>query len=358
MRPTFSVDLQESLELAARKLRENGCGILPVTRDGFLEGVMTETNMVEALAKGMAMTDPVEGITQGGLTAMVSATGAEALRLFDTTKATALVVIDDGGRVLGILTPSDLYPKRLVPPRPPMVGGMATPFGVYLTTGSIRAGVGHLALVTTGMTMISLFTVATIISMAVGQWLTKHNVSPQVCGVVESALPILLFLVGMRSIPLSGTHAAEHKVVHAIERGEDLVPTVVRRMPRVHPRCGTNIAVGAMLFMGISNSGLLPGDYGILSPVIAVIATLMLWRPLGNAMQFYVTTKRPTDKQLAMGIQSGRELLEKYATAGTASANTWQRIVNSGMLHVVCGSLIAGLALRWIAGLLHLPLPF
>ncbi len=30
-------------------------------------------------------------------------------------------------------------------------------------------------------------------------------------------------------------------VVHAIEEGEDLTLEKVRPMPRVHPRCGTNL---------------------------------------------------------------------------------------------------------------------
>jgi uncharacterized protein YqhQ len=36
-------------------------------------------------------------------------------------------------------------------------------------------------------------------------------------------------------------------VVHAIERGEPLLAESVRAMPRVHPRCGTNIVAAAFL---------------------------------------------------------------------------------------------------------------
>src|SRR5579862_3821292 len=151
MRPTYTVDLQDSLELAARKMRENGGGIIPVTEGGFLSGAITESALAGALASGHEMSESVESVSHSIPTASPSTTGAEALRLFETRNCSTLVVIDGDGRVLGVLAPSDLYPKRLVPPRPPMVGGMATPFGVYLTTGSIRAGAGHLALITTGM---------------------------------------------------------------------------------------------------------------------------------------------------------------------------------------------------------------
>jgi CBS domain-containing protein len=339
MRPTFTVDLQDSIELAARKLRENGFDLLPVTQDGALAGVLTESSMTKALADGREMTDSVESLTCGALTGFPSTTGAEALRLFDNQNATALVVIDESGRVLGVLTPSDLYPKRIIPPRPPMVGGMATPFGVYLTTGSIGAGVGHLALITTGMTLATMLLTGTLVSSLLADWLGHRSINPGVVGAVRESLPFLLFLVAMRTIPLSGIHAAEHKVVHAIERDEELVPATVRRMPRVHPRCGTNLAVGASLLMGIGRSEYL-GGLGPLQLVLAAVATLILWRPLGNLMQYYVTTKRPSEKQLAMGIRSGRELLEKYATQGGRTANFGQRILNSGMLHVLAGFLI------------------
>jgi CBS domain-containing protein len=353
MRPTFTVDIQDSIELAARKLRENGFDVLPVTEDGYLAGALTEASMTKALADGMELTEPVGKLTQGALTANPATTGAEALRLFDNQSATALVVIDDAGRVMGVLTPSDLYPKRIVPPRPPMVGGMATPFGVYLTTGSLRAGVSHLALVTTGMTLFGLLGIGTILSSLLASFCESKGLDHKAVFAIENTLPYLIFLGGMRAIPLSGIHAAEHKVVHAIERGEELVPSVVRRMPRVHPRCGTNLAVGASLLIGIGTSEMLAplAEFRLL---IAGIATLLLWRPLGNLMQAYVTTKTPTEKHLQMGIRSGKELLEKYASSGGQTASFGKRIINSGMLHVIAGFLIVvGISLA-IGALFHI----
>ncbi|HVT12119.1 MAG TPA: DUF1385 domain-containing protein [Fimbriimonadaceae bacterium] len=339
MRPTFSVDLKDSLELAARKLRENGCDTLPVTDDGFLAGAVSESDLAQALSNGTDMTVAVETISHGALTGSVTATGADALRLFNNQDAKTLIVIDDAGQVQGIVTPSDLYPKRLTPLRPHLVGGMATPFGVYLTTGSLRAGVSHLALITTGITLLGLLQVGGILGVVLHDVLRARHVDASVADIAEPIATFGLFLLGMRLIPLSGIHAAEHKVVHAIERGEELVPSIVRRMPRVHPRCGTNLAVGASLFMGVGGIPIFhdPG----LRFLLAGIVTLIFWRPLGNLMQYYVTTKRPTDKHLAMGIRSGRELLQKYATSSVHSAGFWVRILNSGIFHVAIGSSIA-----------------
>ncbi len=338
MRPTFTVDLQDSLEIAAGKLRENGCAVLPVTERGSFAGAITESTMVQAMAQGMALGDPIEPLVRGALSARVSDTGAEALRLFEREGASVLIVIDESGQIHGILTPTDLYPKRIAPPRPPMVGGMATPFGVHLTTGSIRAGVSDLALISTGAVLFTLLFAANLASNYIARYLHGIGLATNLATLLDGALAIGLFLVGMRVIPLSGIHAAEHKVVHAIERGEDLTVANVRRMPRVHPRCGTNLAVGASVFLGLSNSNLIP--ISEVKLLFAAIATLVLWKPLGNTVQYYVTTKPPTKKQLEMGIRSGRQLLKKYATYDAGRVTIWHRLYNSGMFHVVAGSML------------------
>lgn len=353
MRATFTVDAQDSLELAARKLRENGGILLPVTQDGVFSGVITEAALAGALAVAVDLAAPAGEFARGALTVHPRISGAEALRRFQELGPVALVVIDDDGKVVGLLSPSDLFRKSATPLRPPVVGGMATPFGVYLTTGVTGAGVGHLALLSTGALLFSLFLASTVAAMAASGWLANLGLGPDFRAAFEGGVPFLLFLAGMRLLPLSGIHAAEHKVVHAIERGEELSPRVVGRMPRVHPRCGTNLAVGAAIFMSLGN---LPAPaIGDLRLLVAGVATLALWRPLGNMMQRYVTTKPPNERQLAMGIRSGNELLAKFAANPSPPGGFLRRIYYSGMLHVIGGSLIAfGLA-QLAIWLFHIP---
>jgi len=81
-------------------------------------------------------------------------------------------------------------------------------------------------------------------------------------------------------------------------------------MPRVHPRCGTNLFAGLTIFTSIA-FGPFPAADG-LRVLIAAMVTLVFWRPVGNMLQWLVTTKPPTKKQIEMGIKSGNELLEKY----------------------------------------------
>jgi uncharacterized protein YqhQ len=173
---------------------------------------------------------------------------------------------------------------------------------------------------------------------------------------VRGNLGIALFAASFRLLPISGIHAAEHMVVHAIERGEPLVPSVVKRMPRVHPRCGTNLAVGSTFFLWLATFQLIqPEEFRLL---LALVATVLLWRPLGGVVQYFITTKQPSDKQIQMGIRSGRELLEKHSRAKRIQVGFGGRLLQSGLFHVMAGSILATILLYLLKALFpSLPIP-
>ncbi len=355
MRRAANLAPEDSLESAAARLRESGAGLVPVVDDGRIVGVITEA--AEGSARGGGLT-PFDSVRQAAVRAQTIppyATAAEALRNFADGGPATLVVADDAGRVLGVLSPSDLYPKHQAPIRPPMVGGMATPFGVYLTTGGVSAGPGGLALVATGGALFSLFLLGALLSYWVAGLMIARGASGGTVAFVEGAVPLVVFLAGMRLLPLSGIHAAEHKVVHAIERGEELRPEIVRRMPRVHPRCGTNLAVGASLFLGIAGGTFIP--YPEIRLLLAAFVTLALWRPLGSFAQRYITTRKPTERHLAMGIRTGQQLLDRYATSRLAHPGLARRLWASGMFHVMAGSMICYTIVMGIAKLFGWSLP-
>lgn len=335
-----SLSYEHSLIRAAEVLRESPFSLAPVVSDGHLAGVVTELSLMRALAKGSALTDGlIAALVPAGHTLNAYDTGASALRYFESSGAAEALVVTPDGRVVGIITPADLFPKADEYARPPFVGGMATPFGVYLTNGNIAGGASGWALLSTGALLFTIFLAAAIAMDQLSQFLVRQGSPIWLASAAYEAGPLILFLVGVRMLPLSGIHAAEHKVVHAIERGEPLEIDVVRRMPRVHPRCGTNIAVGASLFLGISQSHWIPwADVRLLA---AMLATLFFWRPLGNLVQLLVTTKPPTDAQLRMGIASANELLEKYRYDPRPPLDPLRRILVSGMLHVLAGSFLA-----------------
>jgi len=354
MRPTLTCAPEDSIERAVDELRRNG-GFLPIVSDGVLQGVLTEASLARALGEDLSLFDPCAVAMREGLTIPPYASGAEALRLLSETDDPTLVVVDDLGRVAGLLSPSDLYPRKRVLPGPASVGGMATPFGVYLTSGALRGGVSLYAVMATGAAMSSMFIAGVVLASLALTPLDRTGLSDAVKTSIESVVSIGFFLLLMRLVPLSGTHGAEHMVVHAMERGEELTPEIVARMPRVHPRCGTNLAVALSLFAGISYSPWID-DQGTRT-LVAAIVTLFFWRPLGSFAQQYITTRKPNARQLRSGIKAGTELIERYSVARFSQASIPVRIWNSGLLHVIAGSALLFFVLNGVMTLFHFDLP-
>src|SRR5207244_3174570 len=150
-------------------------------------------------------------------------------------------------RFLGTVGIADLLSPIPVMPRPQTIGGMATPWGVYLTTGSVQAGVGNWALVGSGLALGSMLMAARF-GVGFGAWAVQKatglpcfavwkgpepsQLTMQTLGwAVLQCLSLPLFLILMRSFSLSQFHAAEHQAVHAMERGEPLRIEVLKRMP-------------------------------------------------------------------------------------------------------------------------------
>lgn len=355
MRPTRSVAPDDSLQRAANELRLNGAELLPLAEDEFYFGVITEHSLAQAMANGVDLNEPARVAAEPAGTIAPYASGAEALRRLTDPGVSHLVVVDDHGQLLGIIAATDLLPRRRVMPRPNMVGGMATPFGVYLTNGVVSGGANHWALMSTGAVMFSILFGAEILLQFVMPSLISTGLPPSWADWAQGALTPVLFLVGMRLIPLSGTHAAEHQVVHAIERGEDLVRDVVRRMPRVHPRCGTNLAAGATIFMGILMTEWIPHEEVRL--LVAFFVTMFTWRKVGGLLQQHVTTRPASDRQLEDGIRAGKQLLDRYTKARVATPTIPQRLWNSGMIQVILGSSLTAGLIYLLGQIFNFPVP-
>jgi hypothetical protein len=251
---------------------------------------------------------------------------------------------------------------------PPQIGGMATPLGVYLTTGSVSGGVGTLALAATGFLTFLLH--MTGLALLTGASYALHRYAPEVEQTIASlprplaeSLPATLFTVAvtalflflLRQTPLAGYHAAEHQVVHAIERGEPLLPETVRAMPRVHPRCSTNLVAGLLLFY-ITGTAL--GDsLGAEAYLIGAFVAFLWWRPVGSFLQQYATTRPASDKEIDSGIRAAKDLFDALdsplANAAPRSASPIQakfrRIWQAGFLQIFLGSGAAMVLLLLIA---------
>ncbi len=346
---------EDSIRAVSREMMEFGTMAVPIVENSRFVGAVGHREIAFALSQGLDFDSPVSQIlNQNSPTILSMTSGREALRRLQSEAEGYLVVLDSEQIPVGVLHPSCLVEHRGTKQHLGRVGGMATPFGVYLTNGATSGGAPAWAMVWTGILMFSIFAF-------VGTFVTgfSNMVPPQlqILPTFQVAIPLLwmgLFFFIFRFLPIAGTHGAEHMVVHAIERGEELKLDVVRRMPRVHPRCGTNLAVGATIFLNIMAWPLIRDQE--LRLLLAFLVTILIWQPLGNFIQFWVTTKPPTDRQIEDGIRAGLDLLNKVAHSDVSKPTVPRRLLASGMVQVFIGAILVQLLLSLVYSVLKIPI--
>lgn len=368
--PVLSGD--DTIRRAAGLIRASDGSEVLVANGGRVLGTVSEKDITDFLAKAddpsQAMNEPISPLTQESpLFINASVSLNDAVRVFSTSGADVLAVIDSFGAYRGVLYRRDVIGVLTNNLRPPSVAGMATPLGVYLTSGSLSGGAGSMGLYLTG---VALMTMVLIAGLVVGglQMLIQRFTGWPVMALVNSP-PLTMkpniydlafylsmfasfgtYLLLLRLSPLSGYHAAEHMTVHAIEAGEVLTPDSVRGMPRVHPRCGTNLLAAAGLFIMITTK--ISNQFSVL---IALIVVVMGWRTIGGWLQYLVTTKPPSEKQLKNGVAAGNELLQKYQQQPNFQLYGFERIWRLGFLQTFMGMTTVAFVI-WVLGtVFHLP---
>jgi CBS domain-containing protein len=364
VKPLHPVD---SLGKAAEALRSSALPAAPVVEGGRIIGIVTARSLADYLAQESP--EELKDATvaclplEGGIALPETLPPTEALRFFHANGLECAPVVDAGGNLLGLVSSAALASAVCGRIRPPIIGGMATPFGVYLTGGGVRGGVGDWALTTTGMFMAATMLLAACLTdwalapdglarwaPALEAWLAPLQAS-------AVALTLVPFALLFRLSWVTGYHAAEHQVVHTIEAGDELEPEVVRAKPRVHPRCGTNL-VAAVSIMGAFWSlyradlppplGAVLQQFDALMPVVAMLVTFILWRRVGGWLQQHVTTRPATLRQLESGIAAGRELKARYQQAPPTALTPSRRLWNMGLLQVFAGwAFVFGIATLW-----------
>ncbi|HSV74655.1 MAG TPA: DUF1385 domain-containing protein [Chthonomonadales bacterium] len=363
---------EDSIGRAASLLKHTGSELAPVADSrGVLRGVVGSAELRALLGQA----DGLVAVGAAVSTAMRSpevvlartATVGEARSALSTSRDPVLFVLDERGRLLGAVVWSDLLQAETVPPRPVVVGGMATPWGVYLHAGLARGGVGDLSLLLSGATLGLLFALsygivgaAAYVFQQIGGWplYDLWYSGPASAGVEAlawvalqaAALPAFLLL--LRALPLSGYHAAEHQTVHALERGEPLRPDVVSRMPRVHARCGTNLLAGAVVFAGVLQVALglgLDGLGAMEGALLGAVGALFTWRSVGTWLQRLFTTRAPTPRQVAAAVAAGQQLEQSYSVAFARRPTLIRRLWAAGLPQTAAGA-AAGLSAAVWAG--------
>lgn len=229
-------------------------------------------------------------------------------------------------------------------PLPVRVGGFATPFGVFLTTGSYRGGAGDVALMATGAGFAACNFLIII--------LVDHL--PSISGVTlppgaHDVAALLGFFLLIRVSPVAGYHAAEHQTVHAIEQRLPRTLDCVRHQPRAHPRCGTNLFAFLLVLQAVvaMAAGLAEWDLPLVLTLALGIA-IPTHKSLGFVVQQLVTTKPAQTWQLQSAMGAAETLIAAWRTGGPVSR--WRRLWRSGLPQVFLG---ASLTTALLAGIFN-----
>ena len=363
IRSVKTVAPEDTIGRAVEYLCVSGLSILPVVNLGKLAGLITEESLLKDAAAGapvlMLETRVSEHITNTHVAVYAWTPVMATAEIMDKHGMQAIPVVNEYGDYLGIVSRSDVLGDLTLTIKPTSIAGMATPLGVYLTTGVIRAGAGDLGLFLTGVSMMLMnylslgiiFGLAWVIQRAVSLplWDVMVSSSPDLPAWADTArivmygLSLPVFLLLIRLSPLSGYHAAEHQVVHAIENGEPLKPEYVSVMPRAHPRCGTNIVAAMIIFLMLSQ---IAGTE--IALMITVLVLAFAWKSIGGLLQNYITTKPASKKQMANGIRAGESLLEQFRANPTYNISGWKRIWSTGMPQMMIGAACAVFAAQLV----------
>ncbi len=238
--------------------------------------------------------------------------------------------------------------------------------GVHLSTRAFGTGSGG-RLFLTGLTLMSIGALGMVLTYVI-LWLVGPVVGAplvelrlQVVGPWEvsgfvgweifmNLLTFFSFLIVIRLTPLVGYHAAEHKVVHAIERYGHPTLELARAMPRAHRRCGTT------LLAGILPAFLIAAPLGFVAPGLALMVVFMGWLGryhVGYVIQQYLTTKEPSDAQLRAGLHAGHKLLDRWRREPFVQVSPLASFWRRGMIQMLLGVVVGMQLFNWVYA--HLP---
>lgn len=251
----------------------------------------------------------------------------------------------------------------------PRISGTALIGGLHLATGNYGtapwwqlffSGLGIVAALSTAliMTYIELCVIDHFAGTSFALALLGGQQASGAMSYIQIALqllPMANFLVVLRMSPLSGYHAAEHKVVAAVETYGDIRYEQVVEMPRAHPRCGT------VLLFGIIPTLLIAWPLFAKDPLAAVVVAFIGWTfryRVGYFIQQYLTTKPPTPAQLRAGIAAGQKLLRLWHADPEHQVSIARNIWTRGLPQMIGGVMLGQFLMVSIYQHLHLWLDF
>jgi len=216
--------------------------------------------------------------------------------------------------------------------------------GVELGKGAIVLMLGLTLVAGVGIFFLLPLLVASVTTANVQNGLVQHLVE----GLVRVGIFLgYLALIG-RAPDIARVfqyHGAEHMTIHALEAGDPLTVTEVRKYPTAHQRCGTEFLVVVILLsiiafslVGRQEPLVMVGSRVLLIPVIASVGYEILRfgarhraNPLVKVLLYpgllvqMITTKQPSDDMIEVAIVSMEQALEADGESIPAGSGQFQR---------------------------------
>jgi uncharacterized protein YqhQ len=216
--------------------------------------------------------------------------------------------------------------------------------GVELGKGSIVLMLAITLLAGVGIFFLLPLFIASVTTANVSNGLVQHLVE----GLIRVAIFLgYLVLIGQSSDirRVFQYHGAEHMTIHALEAGDPLTPSAIRKYPTAHPRCGTEflvvviaLSIVAFSLVGRQEPLVMIGSRILLIPVIAAVGYEILragarhrGNPIVQAIMLpgilvqKITTRQPTDDMIEVAIVSMEQALEADGEALPAGSGTLPR---------------------------------
>jgi uncharacterized protein YqhQ len=200
--------------------------------------------------------------------------------------------------------------------------------GMELGKGSVAVMLGLTAIAGIGIFFLLPLVIASVTTANVENGFVQHFVE----GLIRVAIFIGYLALISRAPDVARVfqyHGAEHMTIHALEAGDPLTVTEVRKYPTAHQRCGTEFLVIVVLLsiiafslVGRQTPVVMVLSRILLIPVIAAIGYELLKlgarhrkNPIVHVLLYpgllvqKITTKQPTDDMIEVAIVSMEQAL-------------------------------------------------
>ena len=223
--------------------------------------------------------------------------------------------------------------------------------GVQAEEDGVELGKGSIAL----MLLITLFAgigIFFLLPLFIASVTTANVENGVIQHLVEGLVRVAIFLGYLVLIGQSSDirrvfqyHGAEHMTIHALEAGDPLIPSAIRKYPTAHPRCGTEfivvviaLSIIAFSLVGRQEPLVMIASRILLIPVIAAVGyEILRWgarhrgNPIVRAIMWpgilvqMITTRQPTDDMIEVAIVSMEQALEADGEALPEGSGTLER---------------------------------